>query len=100
MPDPITLDIPHRLGKAGVRARLDGGIDKIGRIIPGGGEVRHTWDGDTMDFTVTALGQVMRCSATVFDDRVHAIVDLPPVLALFAAKIRDALGKELPKLLA
>lgn len=99
MTPPVTLDIPHTLGKAAVRQRLDGGIGKIARMIPGGGAVKHEWDGDVMNFTVAAMGQVMRCRATVFEDKVHAEVDLPPFLALFADKIRGVLGAELPKLL-
>ena len=99
MTSPISLDIPHKLGKAAARARLDRGIGKIGTMIPGGGQVRHAWDGDDMNFTLTAMGQTLHCVATVFDDKVHAAVDLPPMLALFAGKIRDALGKGLPKLL-
>ncbi len=99
MSQSIALDIPHKLGKAAVRERLDRGIGKIGRAIPGGGSVTHDWDGDTMNFTVAALGQAMVCKATVFDDKVHAVVDLPPMLALFAGKVREVLGQELPKLL-
>ena len=99
MSEPISLDIPHQLGKDGVRQRLDGGIGKIGQMIPGGGAVQHSWDGDTMNFTVSALGQEMRCAATVSDKNVHAVVDLPPMLALFADKVRSVLGTELPKLL-
>lgn len=99
MGDPISLDIPHKLGKAAVRTRLDGGIGKIGRLIPGGGDVRHSWDDDTMTFTVAALGQEMVCKVAVFDEKVHAEVDLPPMLALFAGKVREVLGQELPKLL-
>lgn len=99
MAEPIALDIPHQLGKAAVRARLDGGIGKIGSVVPGGGNVTHDWSGDTMNFTVSAMGQTMRCRATVSDDNVHAVVDLPPLLGLFADKIRSALGRELPKLL-
>ena len=99
MPDPITLDIPHQLGKAAVRERLDRGIGKIGSVIPGGGAVTHDWDGDTMNFTVSAMGQAMHCRATIYDDKVHAVVDLPPMFALFAGKIREALGQALPKLL-
>ena len=57
MTEPLTLDIAHTLGKAAVRARLDRGIGKIGSVIPGGGEVRHHWEGDTMMFTVAAMGQ-------------------------------------------
>ena len=99
MSAPITLDIPHRLGKAAARDRLDRGIGKIGRMIPGGGQVTHSWDGDAMSFTVNALGQTMRCVATVSEETVHAVVDLPPMLALFAGKIREALAAGLPKLL-
>ncbi|MBA3897086.1 MAG: polyhydroxyalkanoic acid system family protein [Sphingomonadaceae bacterium] len=99
MTQPISLDIPHKLGKAAVRERLDKGIGKIGALMPGGGAVSHRWDGDTMDFTVSALGQQMACKATVFDDKVHAVVDLPTMLALFADKVRAVLGTELPKLL-
>ena len=99
MTSPISLDIPHKLGKVAARDRLDRGIGKIGTRMPGGGQVRHAWDGDAISFTVTAMGQTMRCTATVFDDKVHAVVDLPPMLALFAGKIRDALAGGLPKLL-
>lgn len=99
MGHPITLDIPHSLGKAGVRQRLDGGIGRIGEKIPGGGTVQHRWEGDTMHFTVAAMGQQIAGTATVFDDKVHAVVDLPMLLGLFAAPLRAALEKEGPKLL-
>ena len=41
MTAPIEINIPHQLGKQGVRDRLDGGIGKIGRLIPGGAQVDH-----------------------------------------------------------
>ncbi len=99
MTAPIALDIPHRLDKAAARERLDRGIGKIGTMIPGGGQVKDDWEGDTMAFTLTAMGQTICCTATVFDAHVHAVVDLPPVLALFAGKIKEALARGLPKLL-
>ena len=80
MSAPISLDIPHTLGKAAVRERLDGGVGKIGRLIPGGASVEHRWEGDTMHFTVGAMGQQIGCRATVSDSNVHAIVDLPGFL--------------------
>ena len=52
-----------------------------------------------MLFTVEAMGQSIKSSATVFDDKVHATVDLPGLLGLFAGKIRDAIQREAPKLL-
>ncbi len=99
MPQPIIIDIPHKLGKAGVRARLDEGIAGVGQTIPGVGQVTHNWEGDTMNFTLATLGQTMRCRATVFEDKVHAEVDLPPMLALFGKKVREVFGQKLPKLL-
>ena len=99
MSAPIELDIPHQLGKAAVRARLDGGVGKIGQMIPGGAQIVHRWEDDTMIFTVEAMGQSIKSSATVFDDKVHAIVDLPGFLGLFAGKIRDVIQAEAPKLL-
>ena len=99
MGTPITLDIPHQLGKAGVRQRLDSGIGRIGEKIPGGAQVDHRWDGDTMHFTVAAMGQTIASTATVYDDRVHAVVDLPGFLGLFAGKVKAVIEREAPKLL-
>lgn len=99
MSAPIEVDIPHQLGKAAVRQRLDGGIGKIGRLIPGGGEVEHRWEGDTMFFTVRAMGQSIGARTDITDTNVHAVIDLPGFLALFADKIRAAVQQQGPKLL-
>ena len=99
MPEPIALDIPHKLGRDAAKARLGGSIGKLATMFPGGGTVEHRWDGDTMHFTVNAMGQRVASKLDVFDDKVHAEVDLPPFLALFANKIREKLRQEAPKLL-
>ncbi|HEU4959460.1 MAG TPA: polyhydroxyalkanoic acid system family protein [Sphingomonas sp.] len=99
MGEPVEMDIPHKLGKAGVHARLDKGIGKIATMIPGGAVVEHRWDGDTMHFTVSAMGQRIASRLDTFDDKVHAVIDLPPLMALFANQVKAALEKEAPKLL-
>lgn len=99
MPEPITLDIPHKLGRDVAKARIGGGIGKLAGMFPGGGTVDHRWDGDTLHFTVAALGQRVASRLEVFDDKVHAVVDLPPFLALLADKIREKLRRDAPKLL-
>ena len=99
MGEPVEMDIPHKLGKAGVRARLDEGIGKLGTVIPGGALVEHHWQGDTMLFTVQAMGQRIASRLETFEDKVHAVVDLPPLMALFANQVKAALEKEAPKLL-
>ncbi len=99
MSTPITVDIPHKYGKDAVRARLDKGVGKLAAMIPGGAVVDHRWEGDTMHFTVSAMGQRVASRLDLFDDRVHAVIDLPPLLALFAEKIRAKLVKDGPALL-
>lgn len=99
MATPVTVDIPHTLGKAAVRARLDGGIDKISASIPGGSVTDHRWEGDTLHFTAKAMGQTIASAVTVYETNVHAVVDLPGILGLFANKIQEYIGKEAPKLL-
>ncbi len=103
MPDPVTdpviVDIPHKLGKEGARARLASGIGRIGGMIPGGGAVQERWEGDSLHFTVTAMGQRVASRIDLHDTHVHAEVDLPPLLALFAGRIRETLLKEAPRLL-
>ncbi len=99
MAEPIMMDIPHKLGRDTAKARLAGGVGKLGGMFPGGGAVQERWEGDTLHFTVSALGQTVASRLEVFDDKVHAVIDLPPMLALFAARIREKLMQEAPKLL-
>jgi hypothetical protein len=99
MTAPIELDLPHKLGRAAARARIEQGFGKLASFIPGGQVTEHHWEGDTLSFAVEAMGQRVASRLTVLDDKVHAVFDLPPFLALFADKIRAKLAKEGPKLL-
>ena len=94
MADPVVLDIPHKLGRDVARARLAGGISKIAEVVPGGGQVEQRWEGDTLHFTVSAMGQQVASRLQVYEDRVHAEVHLPPMLALFAGKVREKLAEK------
>ena len=52
-----------------------------------------------MFFTVGAMGQNIASRLTVFDTHVHAVVDLPPFMALFAGMVKASIEREGPKLL-
>lgn len=99
MSEPITVDIPHKLGREVARARIDGGIGKLADMVPGGGTVEHAWAGDVMTFTLAVMGQKVVSRLEVFDDKIHAVVSVPPMLALFAGKIRDKVVGSTTKLL-
>ena len=99
MSQPVEVDIPRQLGVAGVRARLDGGVDQIAGLFPGGGHVDKRWAGDTLHFTVSAMGQQVACRLDCLPSHVHAAIDLPPMLGMFADRIREAVSDKGTKLL-
>ena len=91
---PVEVDIPHKLGKAAARARVEAGFKQIADLIPGGHVTAHHWDGDSLTFTIEGLGQRVSSRLDIFDAKVHAVVDLPPLMALFAEPLRAKLAKE------
>ncbi|WEK00036.1 MAG: polyhydroxyalkanoic acid system family protein [Candidatus Sphingomonas phytovorans] len=99
MNDPISVDIPHKLGLAAARARIEKGIGKLASFVPGGAVTEHRWEGDTLVFTVEAMGQRVASRLDVMETRIHATFDLPPMLRLFAGKIREKLTESGGKLL-
>ena len=94
MSGPISVDLPHQLGRAGARARMEAGVGKLTGFIPGGTVTEHRWEGDTMIVAVQAMGQRVAARMTVTETHVHTLFDLPPLLAPFAEKIRGKLQKD------
>ena len=99
MNQPVDIDIPHKHGVAEAKQRMTKGFGKITDYVPGSTVTQHQWEGDTLTFTLEALGQRIGARMDVFDDKVHAVFDLPPMLAMFAGKVRDQLAKGGQKLL-
>jgi hypothetical protein len=98
MTKPIIVDIPHELGRARARERIDQGADQIAAILPGSVVRASRWDGDTKTFTLESFGQQIDSRFEVFETHVLASVDLPSLRALAAEKMRGQLratGKKL-----
>ena len=96
MSEPVTVNIPHKLGLTEAKSRVGSGIHTLGDIIPGASLTDHHWEGDHLHFTLEAvIGSEMQ----IREDEVYAIFDLPPMLAMFANKIKEKLQKEAPKML-
>lgn len=100
MTEPITVEVPHQLGLAEARRRVEGGIGKLAGWIPGGAMVDHRWDGDLLHVIVAAMGQQIASRLDIRADRVIATVDLPPFLMPFADRLKAKLAREAPNLLA
>ncbi|MGK6322328.1 polyhydroxyalkanoic acid system family protein [Sphingomonas sp. DT-51] len=100
MSRPVEVDLPHQLGRAGAKQRIEGGFGKLAGYVPGGHVTEHRWDGDTLHFVVEGMGQRVAVRLDVADNNVHAVFELPGLLAMFAEPLRAKLEKDGPKLLA
>ncbi len=93
MSKPIRIDLPHRLGAAEAKRRMQEGIGKLSDHVPGGADVRSRWDGDRMFLDVAAMGQQVTGHIDVEENKVRLELTLPAFLQLFASKIEGALKK-------
>lgn len=97
---PLTVSVPHRLGKDEAVRRLKGGLSqmvaRLGALITIEQEV---WSGDTLTFQMRALGQSASGTITVFDDSIRIEVMLPWLLAKLGERLLPALKKETTLLL-
>ena len=91
MTTPIQVDLPHKLGAAEAKRRIDGGIGRLKDFIPGGAEVRSAWTDDRLGLQVNAMGQEVNAQLDVRDTYVRVELLLPPALAFFGPIIESAL---------
>lgn len=90
---PLRIDLPHRLGAAEARRRIDSRIDDLNDHIPAAAEVRAAWAGDRLALAIAALGQEIAATLDVHETFVRVEVALPPALAFFRGMIEAGLKK-------
>ena len=95
MATPITVNIPHQLGRAEARRRIENGFGKITHLLPGGigGTSTERWDGDRLVFSVATMGQTVSGVVTVLDSTVTMEIELPGVLGVIANGLKNRLLK-------
>lgn len=101
MSRPITVDIPHALGAAEARRRVEAQFGRLEAQLAGVGVsgIEKRWEGDRLHFSGRALGQAVGGRLTVLADALKLELDLPPLLAMLAGRIQQALGRSGPLLL-
>jgi putative polyhydroxyalkanoate system protein len=91
MSDRISVDIPHTLGAAEARQRVDANVGKLGGKLPAGATVHPAWEGDRLRLDIGVLGQQAAAMLDIFEDRVRIEVQLPAALAFFRQAIEAGL---------
>jgi hypothetical protein len=94
MATPINVTIPHQLGRAEARRRIETGFAKMIHVLPGGaGHCSERWDGDRLVFSAAAMGQTVAGVVDVGDNAVTMEIQLPGVLGLIASGLKGRLQK-------
>jgi hypothetical protein len=95
MQKAVTVSIPHQLGRAEAKRRVDEGFGDFSRHLGGSaGALTKSWTGDRLNFSLQALGQGISGFLDVADDVVRVEVLLPGFLAMIAGKVKGTLQKE------
>jgi hypothetical protein len=91
MANPVTVSIPHQLGRDEARRRIEQGFASLVRQLPGGGSCNHRWTGNQLDFSATGMGQTISGLIDVQKTFVTIRIDLPGVLGLIAGRLKGQL---------
>ncbi|WP_374468582.1 polyhydroxyalkanoic acid system family protein [Phenylobacterium sp.] len=95
MSKAITVNIPHELGRAEARRRIEEGFARFSsQMGAAAGAFTKSWDGDRLSFSLQAMGQAISGAIDVQDTSVRLEVLLPNLLALVANKLKGRLQKE------
>ncbi|MDM0109216.1 polyhydroxyalkanoic acid system family protein [Variovorax sp. J22R24] len=94
MATPISISIPHQLGRAEARRRIEAGFAKIIDLLPGSsGAPSERWDGDRLIFSVAAMGQTVAGVIHVLDTAVTMEIEMPGVFGVIARSLKGRLQK-------
>lgn len=99
MTKPISVDLPHNLGAAEAKRRIQNGIGRLADQIPGGAQVQHGWAGDRMNLEVRAMGQEVTAVVDVQEKIVRLEVVLPAFLGFFGRQVEAMIRKQGAELL-
>src|SRR5689334_11917909 len=91
MSETISVDVPHSLGAAEAKRRVQANLGSLGSKLPAGATVRPTWEGDRLRLDIGMMGQQAAAMLDILDDRVRISVQLPAALAFFRQAIEAGL---------
>lgn len=94
MVKPVVVSIPHELGQAEARRRIDEGVIQLTSQIGAVGEVSRSWQGDVLHFSLQAIGQTVSGTIAVEPRDVRLEVNLPGIFAMIANKVKGRLLTE------
>ncbi len=89
----VSVDVPHSLGAAEARRRIEGGAGQLVGFLPAGAKATTRWNGNRLDLDIAALGQAMTGAIDVQETLVRVEVALPPALAFLTPAIEAGIRR-------
>jgi hypothetical protein len=100
MPEPLTVSIPHRLGKAEALRRIKSGLSRARSDYQHLMTIEHeSWQGDQVNFQVRALGQSAAGTLEFLETELRLTVTLPWLLSRIAGALIPTIRREATLLL-
>jgi hypothetical protein len=97
----LTASIPHNLGRIEAKRRIQEQLHLLkGQSDSKLVNIKETWTGDRMDFTIRAMGQTITGHMIVEESAVNLDLVLPWLLKMLAGSIKHQLERDVHKLLA
>jgi hypothetical protein len=102
MAKPLVVEIPHQIGRAEARRRIDARLGQGRDLVQKAGLTMQdpVWNGDTLAFVVGAMGQTVSGTIAVEDTAARVEVRLPLLLGVFSGKVREVIAAKGGELLA
>jgi hypothetical protein len=95
MSTPISITIPHKLGKAAAKARIQSGFGEMRKQMGSGiSAFTEEWADDRLSFSGRTLGQTLSGRLDVLEEAVRIEIDLPDFLAGIANVILGKVKKQ------
>lgn len=94
MSKPLVVTIPHELGRAEARRRIETGVAQLVGQAAAVGELTQAWEGDLLRFSMRVLGQTISGSVLVAEHDVRLEVLLPAVLGMLAGRLKGKIQDE------
>lgn len=91
--NPISVDLPHQLGAAEARRRIEQSMGGLTRHLPPGATAQPSWTGNRLDLNITAMGQEVRAAVDVLDAVVRVQLLLPAALSFFGHAIEKGVRR-------
>ena len=95
------VSVPHVLGQAAARQRVEGFLDRMRRDLPGQvSDVTGEWQDERLEFALKASGLSIRGTLVVEETAADVSGNLPLAAVLFRGQIERTIRDELARLLS